>query len=140
MMGVYILILELLEDKEIQVGKLGNIGFEKGYYAYIGSAQRHLESRIIRHLRPKKKLHWHIDHLTSHAKVLGVYGLEGDRKMECGIAHRLEEHLYSIEGFGCSDCRCRSHLFYAESLQYLKGFILESLEGLSRLDLKKIFQ
>jgi Uri superfamily endonuclease len=129
MKGVYALILELSSDERIHVGKLGEISFRKGYYAYIGSAQRNIEPRIERHLRLKKKLHWHIDHLTSHAKVLEVYGIEGDKRMECNIAHRLKKHLESVEGFGCSDCRCSSHLFYADGLQDLKRSILESIEG-----------
>jgi len=38
MKGSYILLIKLDEDKDIQIGKLGNISFKKGYYAYVGSA------------------------------------------------------------------------------------------------------
>ena len=31
-------------------------------------------------------------------------------KIECVLAHAL--HGEEIPGFGCSDCSCRSHLFY----------------------------
>ncbi|OGS40097.1 MAG: hypothetical protein A3K77_02330 [Euryarchaeota archaeon RBG_13_31_8] len=37
---------------------------------------------------------------------------ESVTKQECRIATILEKHLFSIPGFGCSDCRCKSHLFY----------------------------
>ncbi|MFP4052091.1 MAG: GIY-YIG nuclease family protein, partial [Thermoplasmata archaeon] len=63
MKGIYTLVIELKEDKVIEVGAIGNIDFDKGYYVYVGSAQNGLEARIERHLSDEKKIHWHIDYL-----------------------------------------------------------------------------
>jgi Uri superfamily endonuclease len=120
MKGSYILVIELKKDKTIQVGKLGKIHFKKGIYAYVGSAFNGLEARINRHLRKTKKKHWHIDYLLDFAEVVDVFYKENEKKEECYIAKKLEENSAPIPGFGCSDCRCKSHLFY--------GFLIKQLD------------
>jgi len=65
MRGTYAIIMELISDKRISVGKLGKINFKKGYYLYVGSGQNSLETRIARHLKKRKKKFWHIDYLLS---------------------------------------------------------------------------
>lgn len=112
MKGSYILVIELKENKRIQVGKLGNISFKKGFYVYVGSALNGLEQRISRHLRSNKKMHWHIDHLLQYANVINVFYKESNKREECNIAKKLDKKLSSIPGFGCSDCKCKTHLFY----------------------------
>jgi Uri superfamily endonuclease len=112
MKGSYTLLIEVKEDKNIQIGKLGKISFKKGFYAYVGSALNGLEHRINRHLRTSKKMYWHIDYLLQHAKVIDVFYKESNNREECMIAKSLDEKLSSIHGFGCSDCSCNSHLFY----------------------------
>jgi len=112
MKGSYILVIELKKERTIQVGKLGKIHFKKGIYAYVGSALNGLETRINRHIRKTKKKHWHIDYLLDFAEVVDVYCKENETKEECKIAKKLEEDFVSIPGFGCSDCRCKSHLFF----------------------------
>ncbi len=111
MQGSYVLLTELGEDKFIEIGKFGNIFFKKGCYVYVGSALNGLERRINRHLRSNKKMHWHIDYLLKYAKVIDVFYKESRFKEECNIANRFAK-LSSIKGFGCSDCKCASHLFY----------------------------
>ena len=111
MKGSYILLIKLDEDKNIQIGKLGNIPFKKGYYAYVGSALNGLEQRINRHLRQEKKLHWHIDYLIDNARIDSVYYKESDKREECEMSKQFF-NLKSVKGFGCSDCNCDSHLFY----------------------------
>ena len=49
--GIYVLIIEVSQGAEIQVGTLGNVHFAKGLYAYVGSAQNGLEKRVERHIR-----------------------------------------------------------------------------------------
>jgi len=112
MKGTYIVIIKLEEEKTIQIGKLGKILFKKGFYVYVGSAFNGLRQRIDRHLRKNKKIHWHIDYFLNFSEVKGVLFKESETKQECNIATILEKHLFSISGFGCSDCRCKSHLFY----------------------------
>jgi len=113
MKGSYILLIELKKDILVPIGKLGKKHFSKGYYVYVGSAMNGLEQRIQRHLRRQKKMHWHIDYLLKHAEIQNVFYKESIIREECNIAKTLESALSSIPGFGCSDCRCKTHLFYS---------------------------
>ena len=112
MKGSYIFIVEIKNDSIISVGKKGEKRFKKGYYIYVGSALNGLDQRIQRHLRKQKKIHWHIDYLLKHAVVIDVFYKENKFGDECNIAKKLDVQLSSITGFGCSDCQCKSHLFY----------------------------
>jgi hypothetical protein len=66
--GTYVLVLQLYQLIKIEIGRLGLISFEPGYYLYTGSAlgPGGLSGRISQHLRQKtqKRSHWHIDALT----------------------------------------------------------------------------
>ncbi|MCK4475877.1 MAG: GIY-YIG nuclease family protein [Methanophagales archaeon] len=135
MKGTYVLIIENHADTEVEIGKMGNIEFKKGFYAYVGSALSGLEQRIGRHLREadkSKKLHWHIDYFLASPSVEVkevVFAETGERK-ECEIAANMDMHmekgLNSIENFGCTDCSCKSHLFFSTSLTRLKEHVYNS--------------
>ncbi|MDD2778249.1 MAG: GIY-YIG nuclease family protein [Methanocellales archaeon] len=120
MKGSYILLIELPESTEIQVGRLGKINFQTGFYAYVGSALGGLEARIGRHLRKEKKLHWHIDLFLTLARIKEVYVGGGK---ECDIAKRMADYFDFIGGFGSSDCDCESHLFYDEDYEHLNEIV-----------------
>lgn len=113
--GAYLLVVHLPAPAAICVGKLGRISLEEGHYLYCGSAQAGLMPRLARHMRPDKKRHWHIDHLTSEAKAIGALTFAGGKEMECRLAAILSG-LPGVEpavpGFGCSDCACPTHLFH----------------------------
>ena len=111
MNGTYLLVMKLEKDALIAVGRRGVIGFKKGYYVYVGSALQGLDQRIRRHLRYKKKTHWHIDYLRPYTEVVAIFYKENSIKEECIIAQSLQRHFGHIPGFGCSDCSCESHLF-----------------------------
>jgi Uri superfamily endonuclease len=113
MKGCYILIIGLKKDSITSIGKIGDINFNKGYYIYVGSALNGLTMRIKRHMKKQKKIHWHIDYLLKNAKILDIYYKESKIREECDIAKKLNKYLKNIPGFGCSDCRCESHLFYS---------------------------
>ena len=115
MKGTYLLIMTLPKDTSIIVGKHGILHFKKGCYAYVGSALNGLEQRIQRHLRTDKKTHWHIDYLLPFTEIVEIFYKENNRKEECSIAQDLERNFTSIPGFGCSDCSCKSHLFFGSS-------------------------
>lgn len=121
MKGSYVLIIKLDKDKEIEIGKLGKIKFKKGYYAYVGSALNNMEKRIERHFRKKKKMRWHIDYFLKHSKIIAVFYKESNKKEECKIASKFS--LPYIKNFGCSDCKCKSHLFYAESYKKILDIV-----------------
>ena len=112
MKGSYILLIKLKENKTIKVGKLGKLFFKKGFYVYIGSAMNNLDKRINRHISKDKKFHWHIDYFLQNAEILEAYFKENTIKEECKLANMFKEKLEEIPGFGCSDCKCTSHLFY----------------------------
>ena len=112
MRGSYLLIIKLENDNTIPIGKLGELLLKKGFYVYVGSALNGLEQRIQRHLRENKKIHWHIDYLLKYAKIINVFYKENNIREECLIANIFKETLHSICSFGCSDCKCKSHLFY----------------------------
>ncbi len=126
MKGSYVLVIENKKDQNIQIGKLGNIFFKKGFYAYVGSALNGLEQRINRHKRTDKKLHWHIDYLLNKTDIVDVFYKESEEKEECRIAKSFL-NLDSIKGFGCSDCNCESHLFYEKSLEIVSQGICLNL-------------
>ena len=122
MKGIYVLIIQLSKNTSVAVGALGKLTFDGGLYAYVGSAQNNLELRVQRHKRKNKRLFWHIDYLLNDkaATITEVLYAHGDKTKECQIASKLEEKSEPIKGFGCSDCHCKSHLFHAESFQFLK--------------------
>jgi len=119
--GTYCLLIHLKTDSEISIGKLGRIDFKKGYYFYVGSALNSLEGRIRRHLRDQKKLFWHIDYLLAqkNAEIVDVIFAINDSKWECKIALEIARKGHVIENFGCSDCKCDSHLFFFKDCSYL---------------------
>ncbi|MFI5381284.1 MAG: DUF123 domain-containing protein [Tepidisphaerales bacterium] len=110
--GVYIALFRLDRVRRIRVGRLGIIAFPAGRYAYVGTSQRNLLARLSRHGRRRKPLRWHIDHLSVRAEMIGALVVEGPRSLECRLATALARSgAEPILGFGCTDCRCPSHLF-----------------------------
>ena len=91
MKGSYVLLIELKENTNIKVGKLGKVFFKKGFYAYVGSALNGIEQRIQRHMRKDKKTHWHIDYLLKHAVVREIFYKESDEK-EMPLKSNLPEN------------------------------------------------
>lgn len=133
MRGSYVLTAKLNRGQEIKVGKLGLIKFDKGYYAYAGSALNGLESRIRRHLRKRKKMYWHIDYLLEKTVIKEIFYREGEEREECKFAKELGEYFKSIKDFGSSDCKCSSHLFYGKDYSQLQLVIAKM--GLNKYEL-----
>lgn len=113
MKGIYVLVVSVDRDIYVKVGALGEFFFEKGVYAYVGSAQNSLEKRVDRHLTEDKQKFWHIDYLLDNeaAKVVDVFWKEASKSEECKVAGKLGERGVPTMNFGCSDCSCVSHLF-----------------------------
>lgn len=114
MNGAYCLLINCRKTQSIDIGRLGAIEFAKGFYIYVGSALNGIEKRISRHLRKEKRRFWHIDYFLSnrYVNVDSIYCLKSNKKMECNIAVKVNSIAKSINGFGSSDCKCRSHLFF----------------------------
>jgi Uri superfamily endonuclease len=118
--GIYCLIFRNRECT-ISVGSLNRLAFQRGWHIYVGSAQgpgglsrvnRHIRLAALRDRRP----HWHVDYLLVHQDFRLAYTLcapcTGD--FECRLAEAIGTG--AVPGFGCSDCRCNSHLFYRPRL------------------------
>ncbi len=111
--GAYVLVLRLLSETFVRVGRLGLFSFEPGTYAYVGSAMSGLDMRVARHQRPDKKLRWHIDYLLQHAEIVDVLEFESAERQECALNWRVRDvwsTSYPVPRFGASDCRCPAHL------------------------------
>jgi len=138
--GVYCLIFENRACK-IEIGKKGEFSFSSGFHIYVGSAlgsgglkrlQRHINLSRNRDRNPK----WHVDYLhlsPAFRLVSAVYAFTSER-FECALASRIGGG--SVFGFGCTDCKCNSHLFYRNKNPLLE--ITEAFEalGLSALVLE----
>ncbi|NWG11447.1 GIY-YIG nuclease family protein [Candidatus Bathyarchaeota archaeon] len=131
MKGVYVLVISVGTDTRIDVGALGNVDFQRGLYAYVGSAQNSLERRIDRHLRRAKRKLWHIDYLldSDSVKVVRLFHKNAVKLDECKIAEKISLEGVPINGFGSSDCKCRSHLFQITDYQFLREFMCELALG-----------
>lgn len=127
MKGVYVLIVYLSRAADVPVGKLGILRFEKGLYAYVGSAQVALEKRVERHLRKQKRVFWHIDYLLENpsTRILKIFTKNASKQEECSIAEEIASRGAAVLGFGCSDCRCKSHLFQVSEDGFFKGILKE---------------
>lgn len=112
--GTYVLVLELTHRLVTNVGSLGKVQLAKGYYAYTGSARRGMRARVARHLAKEKRRQWHIDWLTTQPDMVPI-AVASTRQtgLECSIARVVSSRADAqVKGFGCSDCKCESHLCY----------------------------
>ncbi len=114
--GAYLLYMTVSRLIKIKIGALGTIEFQKGNYIYVGSAMNNLNKRIDRHLAPasQKKIKWHIDYLLKHpaVSITKVYEFPSSTKKECALSRKVQSKSKGeIKGFGCSDCKCKSHLY-----------------------------
>ena len=119
--GIYTLILSLPQAGQIKVGSLGVMDFASGFYSYTGSARGAGGlKRVDRHILVSKGIkttrHWHIDYLLPHTSFLEVFISKTCLDLECCIAKAIGKRLMPVPGFGCTDCRCISHLHYSTSL------------------------
>ncbi len=125
--GSYVLLMSLAEERTITVGSLGPIRFSRGRYAYVGSALGGFRSRLNRHLRTGKKPHWHIDCLLEKAVLDTIITGETRERTECTITRGLDQRFASVPGFGASDCRCHSHLFFGAD--DMMATVISAFEG-----------
>ena len=126
--GSYLVLLKLDRGRTMEIGGLGNVGFRKGYYLYVGSAMQGLTQRMARHQRLTKKKHWHIDHLREHAAFVAGIPIRSSEDRECKVARAAAAVAdWSVPGFGCSDCTCASHLFGMREDPFRKRAFIDML-------------
>jgi len=97
------------KERTVTVGKLGDLNFKKGFYFYIGSAKIGV-NRILRHFKKEKKKKWHIDYITDTFEVVGAILTKFE---ECELSNYVSKFFDGVKGFGCSDCKCYTHLYYS---------------------------
>lgn len=117
--GTYALVLRSSGKATVQVGRWRRVDLERGYYVYVGSAfgPGGVRGRVLRHLRRRKSLHWHIDYVIDLLSAVAVWYSHASERLEHRWAAALCDAagVSPIRGFGCSDCRCHAHLFHASS-------------------------
>jgi len=128
--GIYTLLMTLAEGSTIKAGSLPDTYFPAGSYAYVGSAMGGFKTRLGRHLRANKKLHWHIDYLLERANITGIILCQTEARVECVIAQALSRQFEGIPGFGASDCRCPSHLFLSADAHRMEQATLVIVDSL----------
>lgn len=117
--GIYCLVLHHPACATV-VGALGTISFPGGFHIYIGSAlgsgglkrlDRHFRIACGKHKRPK----WHVDYLLTDPRFSLVYAVYAPttERLECQLACALGGE--AVNGFGCSDCACTSHILYRDN-------------------------
>ena len=109
-MQSYQLFINLSQNIEIQIGKLGLFSFPKGTYVYTGSAKRNLNQRITRHFLMDNNLFWHIDYLLVN-KYTKIMEIAKSELSECDLNADLKGKII-VKGFGNSNFgeNCKSHL------------------------------
>ncbi|MFP4632670.1 MAG: GIY-YIG nuclease family protein [Halobacteriales archaeon] len=116
--GTYSLVVDLVDDVEVDVGALGALYLPAGLYAYVGSARGPGGfARVDRHigtLRGERSVtRWHVDYLSVDDAVRPRAVVRSDAG-ECDTAAATPGT--PVDGFGCSDCACDSHLFGVDSV------------------------
>lgn len=122
-------------EPAIQVGRLGRLHLRAGTYLYVGSAlgPGGLRARVARHLRPYKRLHWHIDYLLQVSRAKRLFLAYGRQRLEHAWARQLcrqPQAELPLSGFGASDCGCPAHLVHLPMRMGL-SWIQRKLEGAS---------
>ena len=136
--GVYIMVMHLDHELDLEIGSKGMMHFNAGYYMYVGSAKANLTKRIERHKRKRKKMHWHLDYFRGHCEMIAAVPIRTsglpleswilthepypsmpsmpnpdiEVSVECALADAVRAIAeWDVPKFGCSDCDCTSHLF-----------------------------
>lgn len=124
--GTYALILHDRSNASVQVGRWGLLNIQPGFYLYIGSAfgPGGVRARVSRHCRKSKAKRWHVDYLREHADLIEVWYSHCTRHLEheWAAAFLGMDGVAPVEGFGCSDCECRSHLFFSKTRPRIECF------------------
>lgn len=113
--GTYALVFECRKPATIEVGRLGAVELQQGFYIYVGSAlgPGGVKARVERHWRSDKRLHWHLDYVTEYLTPVEAWYVNGTSRDEHRWAATLaaQSDISTVQAFGASDCSCGSHFF-----------------------------
>ncbi len=125
--GTYVLILQCSINTLLPFGRWGHIETRPGFYIYVGSAfgPGGLSARVSRHCQQRKAKFWHVDYLrevTDPVSVWFSYAAERLEHFWAGAMAKMK-HAVPVKRFGCSDCKCETHLFYMAKEPELATFL-----------------
>jgi len=115
--GIYFLLVYLKAGVTLIIRHTEH-ALPRGWYVYIGSAQRYLSRRLARHHRARKKRHWHIDYLLEHARIVESRILPGftrDDESRCARVWCACADRVPVPKFGASDSQAPAHLVWFRS-------------------------
>ena len=115
--GTYALILYCAGNARIQIGRLGTMQLQRGYYVYLGSAfgPGGLRARIAHQQKLSSRPHWHIDYLRAHTRLHSAWLVYDGRRHEHHWARAMQKEKGAVipfSRFGASDCSRPSHLYF----------------------------
>ena len=115
--GTYALLLRSNAEQDLQVGSLGNQKLLPGFFVYVGSAfgPGGLKARIGHHRHTFSRPHWHIDYLNEYlspAEVWYTYDATHREDHWSQVLAVARGASIPLPGFGSSDCRCISPLYF----------------------------
>ncbi len=113
--GTYALVFRSSAPFQAVAGRLGPVFLSSGYWIYVGSAfgAGGLRSRLSHHLKPSHRPHWHLDYIKSALVPVEIWTTTDPVKREHDWATLFSDFNGAsrpIDGFGATDCKCRSHL------------------------------
>lgn len=125
--GSYVLILQSLCRCRVQIGRLGDLVQQPGFYLYIGSAlgPGGVSARVAHHQRLTKKPRWHLDYLRPGVEPVEVWYCCDARPREqlwANVINTLSGATVPLVGFGASDTPDVSHLFFFASQPSVRAF------------------
>lgn len=132
MKGTYLLEFRLESSLSFTLRSGRRVSLTSGVYFYAGSAfgPGGLYSRLSRHLKRRKKRHWHLDFITTAETFTPLSALLiPELPVECTLASIVSELSTPVPNFGSSDCTCPSHLFLAQNPQKVKEAVLKAFPG-----------
>ena len=125
--GTYALVLKNRKAGALQVGRLGTMKLQPGYYVYVGSAfgAGGLAARVQHHCRIAVRPHWHIDYLRASCELIAVWftteAVCREHEWTKAVAQLVGASVPML-GFGSSDCDCAAHLFHFRRLPFISDF------------------
>ena len=124
--GTYILVMRARQAAAVQIGRLGLLHLQPGWYLYTGSAfgPGGLRGRLGHHLAHAAHPRWHVDYLRVVCELAEIWYSTDAQRLE----HVWGQNLCAQAGFspplarfGASDCACPAHLVYcAEEASLLR--------------------
>jgi len=125
--GTYIIVTEAKHAFSCQVGKLGKLTGQAGFYFYVGSAlgSGGIKARVNHHLKISHRPRWHFDYLRPFVVPRRIWF--------CCSPNHYEHHwaavLAALPGaelplikFGATDCQCATHLYYFNNIPRIHAF------------------